>query len=182
VKVSLIVAVSDNGVIGHLGRTPWKIKGDLKRFKALTMGKMVVGGSKTFASIGKPLMGRGNVVLTQDATTFYARNPTFSNAMYDVTARLHNLNDSPKEVLERARNFSDFEKYDEAFIIGGEEIYKIFLPIVDTMYITVVHTVVEGDTFFLTRPGPRWKNTEAKWYPAEEHDTADYTCHVWRRK
>ncbi|MCZ7648499.1 MAG: dihydrofolate reductase [Planctomycetota bacterium] len=126
-KVNLIAAVSTNGVIGVENRLPWKLPGDLKRFKALTMGHPVVMGRKTWASIGRLLPGRENVILTRD--------PAFKLAGATICR-------SPEEALEKLQDAG------EIFVIGGAEVYAQFLPRADRLYLTLVHANVEGDARF----------------------------------
>ena len=133
-EITLIAAMSMNFVIGRRGELPWKLPADLKRFKALTMGHVVVMGRKTYESLESygvgPLMGRTNVVLTRDVEF---------KSKWDYVIVLHSM----KEVIQR------FEGKDEIFIIGGGEIYKQFLPLANSIYLTVVDTVVDdGDAYF----------------------------------
>lgn len=123
--LSLIVALSQNGVIGKNNKLPWHLSEDLKRFKSLTMGHKIVMGRKTFEAIGKPLPGRENIVLTRDPD-FHA----------DGVAVIH----EPGPVVAM-RN-------EEIFVIGGEQVYRLFLPVVDRLYLTVIKQDFSGDAFF----------------------------------
>lgn len=125
--ISIIVAVSTNNVIGVRGQLPWKISDDLKRFKQLTMGKPIIMGRITWDSIGRPLPGRQNIVITRQAN--------FSARGCDVVA-------SPAAAL----NLTDDSE--EIMIIGGRQIYDLFLPLAGRLHITRVQTDVQGDTFF----------------------------------
>ena len=122
--IIIIAAYSSNMVIGKNGRIPWKIDGDLKRFKKLTTGNVVVMGRKTHEEIGRPLPDRVNVVVS-------------STGEYEGCINVRSL----KEALER------FPKRD-IFIAGGARLYSEALDIADTMYITEVCAEIEGDTFF----------------------------------
>ena len=122
--ISLIVAVSKNGIIGNKGRLPWHLPADLKRFKQLTMGHPILMGRKTFESVGKPLPGRTNIVIT--------RQPDFQAC---GATMVHSL----KEALLLCEN----EK--EVFVIGGAEIYRQALPFADRIYLTKIHNDFEGD-------------------------------------
>ncbi len=126
-KIAIIVAMTEKRVIGKENRLPWRIPEDLKRFKKLTMGHTVIMGRKTFESIGKPLPGRANVVIS--------RNPDFQ-APGTVIIR------SLEEALDRCRN------EDEVFVIGGSSLYRAALPLADRLYVTLVHGDFEGDTYF----------------------------------
>lgn len=129
-KISILVAVSKNGVIGKDGKLPWHISEDLKRFKALTTGHPIIMGRKTWESIGsKPLPNRTNIIITRDKKF---------KAMGGEVAH------SVEEAIELAKKM---EK-EEIFFIGGGEIYKLVLPLTDRIYLTLVEEEVNGDTFF----------------------------------
>lgn len=125
--ISIIVAASTNNVIGVRGQLPWKISDDLKRFKQLTLGKPIVMGRITWESIGRPLPGRQNIVITRQAN--------FSAEGCDVAA-------SPAAALNLT---GDSE---EIMIIGGSQIYDLFWPKADRLHITRVQTDIQGDAFF----------------------------------
>jgi len=129
-KLSLIVAMGENRVIGVDNHLPWNIPEDLKRFKAITLNHPIVMGRKTFESIGKPLPKRTNIVVTRDRS-------------YRVEggAVCYSFN----EALEWARRSPGNE---EVFVIGGSEIFKHALPLAARIYLTEVHWPFEGDTFF----------------------------------
>ncbi len=140
-KTSLIAALASNGVIGRDGGLPWHISEDLKYFKRLTMGKPVVMGHKTYESIGKPLPGRNNIVVT--------RNPELE---LEGATVVHGLD----EALAVAASLGA----EETFVIGGAELYKLALPKVDRMYLTYVHQNFEGDTFFPEFDPDDWTELE----------------------
>ena len=125
--LSIIVAKSKNDVIGNNGRLPWHLSEDLKRFKSITMGKPIIMGRVTYESIGKPLPGRENIILTRR-----------SNYLEKGITIIH----SSDEALKSARDS------DEVIIIGGGEIYKEFLSRVNRLYITHVDLHIDGDAFF----------------------------------
>ncbi len=125
--ISLIVAMDKNNLIGNKNKIPWHIPGELKRFRNITMGKPIIMGRKTFDSIGKPLDGRENVVLTNNK--FYKRNGIRSYNSFS-------------EVL------LNFTNYNEIFIIGGSEIYALTLPLAHKLYITKIDKTYNGDTWF----------------------------------
>ncbi len=131
-SVALIAAIAANRVIGDRGALPWRLPDDLARFRRLTMGHAVIMGRATFNSMGRPLSGRRNIVLTRDTAL---RIPGC-----DVTH-------SPGEALAAA---GDGEK----FIIGGAAIYALFLPLADLMYLTLIDAEVPGETLF---PDVRWE-------------------------
>lgn len=128
-KLSMIAALAANNVIGRDNQIPWRLSTDLKRLKALTMGHHVIMGRKTYESIGRPLPGRTNVVITRQQG--YAP---------DGAEVVHTL----EEAVRLAERNGD----SEAFILGGAEIYAQAMHRADRMYLTRVHADVEGDTYF----------------------------------
>ena len=126
--ISLIAAVSENGVIGRNNGLPWYLPADLQFFKKTTFGHPIIMGRKNFESIGKALPGRTNILLT--------RNPNFANADLKVA---HSL----KEAFEIAQKTGT----EECFVIGGAEIYIGALPFCQKLYLTRVHGIFEGDTY-----------------------------------
>jgi dihydrofolate reductase len=153
--ISLIVAVSTNNVIGAGGDLPWRLSDDLKRFKAATMGKPIVMGRKTYESIGRPLPGRQNIVIT--------RQSGFTAEGCDVVR-------STAEAVEAA------EGADEIMVIGGSQIYAAFLPLAERIYLTRVHTEVEGDVFFPPLKKDEWRESASETYDADALN--DYACTV----
>ena len=140
-KVSLIVAMSEDGTIGDKGKIPWHIREDLQRFKRLTMGHPIIMGRPTYESIGKPLPGRTNIVLTQ--------NPNFT---------------APPEVLtfaslDAALDHCRAQNTESVFIIGGSKIYQLALPLADKLFVTEVHQRVNGDTKFPDYDRTEWAET-----------------------
>jgi dihydrofolate reductase len=126
-KYSMIAAVSENNVIGKDGQLPWHIPEDLQRFKKLTTGHTLVMGRKTYDAIGRPLPDRRTIVLSKDK---------------DLKIEGSTVAHSVEEVLELTKE----EK--EVFIAGGAEIYEQFMPYVSKIYLTIVHSDFEGDTYF----------------------------------
>ena len=127
--ISLIAAVAENGVIGREGGLPWRIPEDLKFFKATTMGKPVIMGRKTWESIGRPLPGRLNIVLTRDP----AWHAAGALVAHDLDAALRAARDSGAI---------------EAMIIGGADIYEMALPVAGRIYLTRIEREFEGDAMF----------------------------------
>lgn len=136
--ISIIAAVSENGVIGKDGELPWHIPEDLKHFKNLTSGNVVIMGRKTYESIGKPLPNRLNIVITRDTSKHI-------NGCITVNS------------IEEAIRKASSDK--EIFIIGGGEIYKKSLKFANKIYLTKIHQHIEGDTFFPTLSN-YWKEVE----------------------
>lgn len=131
--LSLVVAVAENGVIGHRGALPWRMPSDLRTFRRLTLGKPVVMGRRTFQSIGRPLDGRDNIVVTRDAA--------FHAAGVRVAATL-------EDAIDVAHACARERGADEIAIIGGGEIYRAALALADRIYLTRVHAAPEGDATF----------------------------------
>lgn len=129
-RISLIVAVAQNGVIGHDNQLIWHLPDDLKQFKRLTTGHPIIMGRKTFESIGKPLPNRTSIVITR------SKNWCFEGVV---------VVNSVEEALEAARQTGT----DEAFVIGGAEIYRVTLPLANKIYLTEVKADFEGDAHFV---------------------------------
>jgi dihydrofolate reductase len=142
--VCFVVAVAENGVIGKDGALPWRLSTDLRLFRRLTLGKPVIMGRKTYESIGKPLDGRDNIVVTRD--------PSFKAGGAVVT-------ESVGVALQRARELAKKRNAEEIAVIGGAEIYRTLLPQADRIYLTRVHASPPGDTFFPEIDGSAWRET-----------------------
>ena len=135
-RVAIIAAVASNGVIGHRNRMPWRLPEDLRRFRQLTLGHAVIMGRRTFESIGKPLAGRNNIVVT--------RSPVWTRAGCHAA---HSLETALAAVHER----------EDAFVIGGTQIYALALPVASRLYITEIERDFEGDAFFPEFDRSRWR-------------------------
>ena len=131
--ISLIVAMTENRVIGLDGAMPWHLSGDLKYFKRVTMGAPIIMGRKTFDSIGRALPGRVNIVITRD--TNYAVEGV--NVVHDLGSAIE------KASLDAANNCKD-----EIFVIGGAQIYALALAQANRLYLTEIHQTVAGDAYF----------------------------------
>ena len=140
-KISLIVAISEDGTIGDKGKIPWHIREDLQRFKRLTMGHPIIMGRRTYESIGKPLPGRTNIVLTQ--------NPKFATPPEMLTFA------SLDAALDHCRG----QNQDSVFIVGGSKIYQLALPLADKLFVTEVHQRIDGDTKFPDYDRREWTET-----------------------
>lgn len=143
-KLSLIVAAAQNGVIGRDNQLPWHLPEDLKYFKATTLGKPIIMGRKTFASIGKPLPGRTNIVIT--------RQSGWSAAGVLIAQSVEQAVTMGREVGSQQQPAAE-----EVMVIGGAEIYRHALPIADRVYLTRIHADVEGDAYFPELPPGEWK-------------------------
>ena len=166
-EVVLIAAVADNGVIGSHGEIPWRLKSDMQRFKALTSGKPVVMGRKTFASIGKPLPARTNIVVTRDAG-FRAPGVVVATSFAD--ARAVAIGDA----LRRSAA--------EIAVIGGAEIYAQWMECADRLEITEVHARPQGDTYFGAIDPAAWQEVGRVRNPAGSADSADFSYVTYRRR
>jgi dihydrofolate reductase len=164
IRLSIIAAVAENGVIGAGNAMPWKLSSDLKRFKALTMGKPVVMGRKTFESIGKPLPGRLNIVVTRQRD--FA--PEGVTVVANVDAAL---------VAGEERAAGD----DEIMVIGGGEIYRSAIDRADRLYITHVEAAPEGDTHFPAIDPAVWRATTAERLPSGPKDSEATTFVIYER-
>jgi dihydrofolate reductase len=140
-KIALIAALANDGTIGHEGKIPWHISADLKRFKQSTMGHAIIMGRKTFESIGRPLPGRKNLILTRNRA-FQAPEGAWTFPS-----------------LDDALKFCREQKESIVFIIGGAEVYREALAIADTLLLTHVHSDVTGDTKFPQLNHSEWIET-----------------------
>jgi dihydrofolate reductase len=165
-EVFLIAAVADNGVIGARGAIPWRLKSDMQRLKALTIGKPVVMGRKTFASIGRPLPGRTNIVVTRDAGF---REPGVVVTTSFADARAVALGDA----LRRSSDIA---------VIGGAEIYTQWMAGADRLEITEVHARPEGDTYFAAIDAADWQEVARVRNPAGSDDSVDFSYVTYRRR
>jgi dihydrofolate reductase len=162
-RIVLVVAVARNGVIGANGGLPWHIPSDLKRFKAMTMGKPVIMGRKTWESLPvRPLPGRLNVVITRDGG-FHA-----PGAVVVTTA---------EEALAAAAG----DTPDEIAVIGGADIFRMFLPRANRIYFTDIDIAPEGDTFFPKLTPEHWREISAEAFAQGPKDTAPFRLRVLDR-
>ncbi|MBO6548030.1 MAG: dihydrofolate reductase [Rhizobiales bacterium] len=158
--VSFVVAVAENGIIGNNNELPWRLPSDLKRFRKLTMGKPIVMGRKTFLSIGKPLDGRANIILSRDKS--FSAEGAF-------------VVDSVEAALELGQEKAELSGADEIMIIGGAEIYAAFMPHVTRLYYTLVHAEPLGDASFPLNDFSNWKEISRELVKAGPKDSADFS-------
>lgn len=158
--IALVVAASENNVIGDNGNLPWHLPKDLKFFKDLTWGMVIIMGRKTYEAIEKPLPGRVNVVMT-------------SKADWEREGVLvaHTVNEALR--IAKSTNCKDY------YVIGGGEIFKEFLPITDRIYMTRVHAEVEGDAFFPEFSTNEFHLVSSKRYEKDEKHQFSFTFEVW---
>jgi len=147
VLISIVVAMDEDGVIGRDNALPWRLPDDLKRFKAITMGKPMLMGRKTFDSIGKPLPGRLNIVLTRS-----------HEWTHEGIVVVHSVDDAQKQAKDAP----------ELCVIGGEEIFRLTLPVVRRLHLTQIHAHVGGDAKFPAFDRSAWRETGRIEHPADE--------------
>lgn len=166
-KIALVVAVAENGVIGADGDMPWKLSTDLKRFKAITMGKPMVMGRKTFDSIGKPLPGRTTIVVTRDKEWQFP----------GVVAV-----NSVENAVNVANEIAVSHGQEEICVVGGGEIYRQTMPIADALHYTIVHAEPQGDTVFPDIDPSVWKEERREEVPVGQKDSAATTYILFSRR
>jgi dihydrofolate reductase len=159
--ISLIVAMAQNGVIGRDNALPWRLPADLQRFREFTLGKPILMGRKTFESIGRPLPGRANLVLTRDRT-WHA----------DGVIAVHSI----EAALLQTRTCA------ELVAIGGAEIYRLLLPLARRIYLTHVHADVPGDTYFPAFDPAQWDDVDYRTHPADERHAYPVTFVTLERR
>lgn len=159
-KLSLVWAMAQNGVIGRNNSLPWHLPEDLKYFKRITLGKPVIMGRKTFESIGKPLPGRTNIVITH--------NPQFHAKGVKV---VHSI-EAARALCE---SLAELDGFDEAMVIGGAEIYRLALPEADRLYLTEVHADVAGDTVFPEFDRGAWREVAREDFEAAGPNPYNYS-------
>ena len=162
-KISLIVAKSENDVIGRDNDLPWRLKEDLQNFKKLTMGHHILMGRKTFESIGKPLPGRVSLVVS-------GTPKANSESVFWFTS------------IFRAIKQAERNGETELFIIGGEKIFRSVLSLTDRIYLTEVKSKVEGDVFFPTLSAKNWKTVSEQSFSKSEHNDFDFVVKTLDRK
>lgn len=160
-RISIIAAVSRNRVIGQGGELPWHLPADLKYFRERTRGHPVIMGRRTYESVGRPLPGRRNIVLS--------RSPDFRPSGVEVA-------DSLEAALELVR------EADEVFLLGGEEIFRAGLEIADRLYLTEIDAEFCGDTFFPEFDRKQWRVLESRLHPADEQNPYPMRFVVYERK
>lgn len=167
VKVALIAAVADNGVMGNGFGMPWRIKSEFQYFRRMTIGKPLIFGRKTLETLGKPLPGRENIIVTRD-----------KNYKVEGGIVVHTLEDA----LAHARATAAKDNVDEIMVGGGAEIYAQALPLADRLYLTEIHLTPDGQTVFPPFDRGEWNEVKREFHEAKEGESADYTITVLERK
>ena len=165
-EIVLVAAVAENGVIGRAGGLPWRLKSDLQHFRALTTGKPVVMGRRTWASLARPLPNRTNIVVTRD--------PAFAARGAVVVASL-------AAALEVARGDALRRKADAIMVIGGGDIYAQAMPLATRLEITRVHARPDGEAVFPAFDAAVWRETARRECPPGPGDEASYTYLTYTR-
>ena len=159
--VSLLVAMSRNGVIGRDNRLPWRLPADLRRFKRLTLGHAIIMGRKTHESIGKPLPGRRTLVLSRD--------PDYRDEGVTVASSL-------------AEALALCEGEEEVFVVGGESVYREALPLADRLYLTWIDADFEGDVVFPTVDLYSWSLHIAEDHEPDDESPLGYSFRIYERR
>ncbi len=167
VAVAIIAAVAANGVIGDRNEIPWRLPSDFAHFKRMTMGKPLIMGRKTFESIGRPLPGRTNIVVS--------RQRDYHPAGVLVSPSL-------EDALDRAQGIAAADRANEVMIGGGAEIYAQALPIADRLYITHVGLNPPGDAYFPRVSQDDWLDAGTISVPPNPDDSAAFRIRVYRRR
>ena len=161
-RLSIIVAVAENGVIGRDNDLPWYLPADLERFKQLTMGHHLLMGRKTFEAIGRALPGRTTVVITR-------RRPTLPEGVERAGS------------LEEALALAAASGEDEAFVAGGAQVYHLALPQADRLYLTRIHAAIEGDTRFPELIESEWEQVSRVDHGPDGKNVYSYSFLVYDR-
>lgn len=162
--ISIIVAVSENSVIGRDNDLPWHLPADLKHFMSTTRGHPVIMGRKTFESLQQPLTNRPNIIITRDP---------------DYTADGATITHSLDEAIDAARKLAADDE--EIFVLGGSEIFRQALPIADRLYLTLVHATVQGDVYFPQWDESQWTLSDERHHPADDRHAYAMTFRTYTR-
>ena len=162
-RISLVVAVARNLVIGHQGQIPWRLPDDQRFFRRLTTGHPVVMGRKTFESIGKPLADRSNLVVSRRD---FSKSPGIRSFAK----------------LTQAEAWARGQGFEELFVIGGEALYREAMERADRIYLTRVEAEPEGDAFFPEMQETDWHCVKQEAHPADERHSHDFSFEVWERR
>ncbi len=159
-RIALVAAIAENNVVGKDNQMPWYLPEDLKHFKQLTLGKPIIMGRLTYESIGKPLPGRTNIVVS--------RQKKYQPTGVEVAASL-------ADALSLAESIAQADGLDELMVIGGAQIYIEALPLADTLYLTEIHKVIEGDAYFPEVEWRRWEESDRQDFRGNSPESLDYS-------
>lgn len=160
-RVTIVVAVAANGVMGADNRLPWRLPADLKRFKELTLGRPIIMGRKTYESIGRPLPGRENIIVSRTA-----------GLRIDGCIVVNSLDAA----------FAAAAHAEEVAVIGGAEIFRLALPRADTIHLTRIHADIAGDILFPEIDASEWEETAVSDHPADERHAHSFSFVELNRK
>jgi len=158
--VTIVVAVADNGVIGRGNALPWDLPDDLQHFKRITMGRPIIMGRKTFESIGRPLPGRLNIILTRD-DAWQAAGVSVATSM--------------EQAIDIAEGQALIDGADSVMVIGGAEVYRQALPFTSRVFLTRVHGKIHGDAFFDLGQIALWRELSRLEISAGERNSHDFS-------
>ncbi|MFQ1846914.1 type 3 dihydrofolate reductase [Aeromonas veronii] len=162
-KISMIAAMAHDRVIGKDNQMPWHLPADLAHFKRVTLGKPILMGRKTFESIGRPLPGRRNLVIS--------RNPDYQAEGIEVVGS-----------VEAALALLAGSSVEELMVIGGGHLYAEMLPSADCLYLTRIDLAVEGDTRFPAFDDGQWQRVDCESHSADEKNPHPYSFETWQRR
>ena len=165
-KIAMIAAVAENNAIGINNKMPWYLPGDLRYFKGITMGKPIIMGRKTFDSLGRPLPGRTNIVITRDKAW-----------QHEGVRVVHSLDDA----IALGENIALINGNEEIMVIGGEQIYRMALDKADRLYLTRVYQSFEGDAFFPEIDESQWQETSRQDLQSGDDEPLTYSYLVLDR-
>lgn len=176
--IALVVAAAQNGTIGRDGAMPWRLSTDLKRFKQITMGCPVIMGRRTFESIGRPLPGRANIVVTRDYD--WEADGALRTGSLDAAFDLGTANIESAMRQAEAENMPEPEL--SICVIGGGQIYEQAMGAADIIHITRVLARIDGDTFFPRIPEADFERVHSEEIPAGERDSYPTRYEIWERR
>jgi dihydrofolate reductase len=166
-QIVLVAAIGENNVIGRDGKLPWRLKSDLQHFKQMTINRPVIMGRKTYESIGKPLTGRTNIVITREAK-------------YSAPGIV--IAPSFERALALARHDAEKRGAGEIMVIGGSDIFAAALPLADRLEITLVHAAPEGDALFPPIDPAVWREISREEHAVGPDDSASFAVVAYLRR
>ena len=166
-KLAVICAMSENRIIGRSNELPWHLPGDLKYFKQTTLGSPIIMGRKTWESIGRPLPGRSNIVVSRNN---------------QLTIEQAQTADSLTGAIKLAREIAVPDNVSEVFVIGGAKLYKEAFPLADRLYLTRVHAEVEGDTYLEGFKEKDWIEISRETFNAADHEGHNYSICILEKR
>jgi len=164
--ISMIVAMANNGVIGRDNKMPWHLPADLQYFKRVTMGKPIIMGRKTFDSIGKPLPGRTNIIVTRQ-----------TDIVIDGVEVVNSLD----QALEFAANLALNDGLEEVMVIGGAQLYNEAIARTQRLYLTRINSDIDGDTYFPRLDNHEWYEVSRDNFTADSSNPFDYSFTLLER-